>query len=77
MIPQKLSESTIIQFFKELVDAMAYMNQKNFFHRDLKPENLLITTDNHIKIADFGIARTIESDPRVTFKKCTPIYSAP
>jgi hypothetical protein len=29
MIPQKLSESTIIQFFKELVDAMAYMNQKS------------------------------------------------
>ena len=43
----------------------------------MKPENLLITSNNSLKIADFGIAREIESGEQMTFKKCTPVYSAP
>lgn len=37
---------------------------------------MLITASSELKIADFGIAREIQEGHK-TFKKCTPIYSAP
>ncbi len=37
-----------------------------FFHRDLKPENLLCNGPELIKIADFGLAREIRSQPPYT-----------
>ena len=46
-----------------LVDAVNYAHTKNIIHRDLKPENFLMSdTDIEtavVKIADFGLARTI------------------
>lgn len=35
------------------------MYGKNIIHRDIKPANIMFH-NNHIKIADFGFARTIE-----------------
>lgn len=42
----------------------------------MKPDNLLLTASGELKIADFGIAREIQ-EGSATFKRCTPIYSAP
>lgn len=55
---------------------MTYVNEKGYLHRDLKPENLLLTKNNQLKVADFGTARSVTTS-RGTFRRCTPIYSAP
>lgn len=38
--------------------ALAYCHERRVVHRDVKPENILITSENVVKLADFGLAST-------------------
>lgn len=41
---------------------MAFIERKNYIHRDLRAANILVSETLHCKIADFGLARIIESE---------------
>lgn len=59
----------------EIVLAFQYLHSIHVVYRDLKPENLLIDTDGHLKITDFGFAKVVEDR---TWTLCgTPEYLAP
>jgi serine/threonine protein kinase len=47
--------------FKQMLDAVAYAHDHKVVHRDIKPENVVVSTDNRLKILDFGIAKDLES----------------
>lgn len=55
---EELSLHTIIY---NLLCAVKFIHSANVMHRDLKPENVLITSDCHIQICDFGLSRCIEN----------------
>ncbi|GER30310.1 protein kinase superfamily protein [Striga asiatica] len=59
------SEVDVRNWCFQVFQGLAYIHQRGYFHRDLKPENLLVTKDT-IKIADFGLAREINSRPPFT-----------
>ncbi|KDP35422.1 hypothetical protein JCGZ_10805 [Jatropha curcas] len=70
------TEADVRNWCFQVFQGLAYMHQRGYFHRDLKPENLLVTKDL-IKIADFGLAREINSQPPYTEYVSTRWYRAP
>ncbi|XP_009108409.1 cyclin-dependent kinase F-4 isoform X5 [Brassica rapa] len=74
---QKLfAEAVIKKWCFQVFHGLSYMHQRGYFHRDLKPENLLVSKDI-IKIADFGLAREVNSSPPFTEYVSTRWYRAP
>ncbi|KAG9259766.1 testis-specific serine/threonine-protein kinase 6-like [Astyanax mexicanus] len=66
------------QWFSQLLSAMVYLHQQDIAHRDLKSENVLLTADNRIKLADFGLAFVGEGFPNMTNTYCGTLqYTAP
>ncbi len=63
-----------------LARAVEFAHQSGVVHRDLKPSNILIAVDGALKIADFGLARRIDSNAGGTVSGTpvgTPSYMAP
>ncbi|XP_037407567.1 3-phosphoinositide-dependent protein kinase 1-like isoform X1 [Triticum urartu] len=59
----RLSEDEARFYAAEIVDILEYLHSVGLIHRDVKPENLLLTSDGHIKIADFGSVKPTVDTP--------------
>eukprot|EP01117_Protostelium_nocturnum_P016856 TRINITY_DN6754_c0_g1_i1.p1 TRINITY_DN6754_c0_g1~~TRINITY_DN6754_c0_g1_i1.p1 ORF type:complete len:591 (+),score=192.21 TRINITY_DN6754_c0_g1_i1:86-1858(+) len=74
---EKFSEKDARVVFNQILDAIGYCHSKQIFHRDIKHENLLVSTEETIKVIDFGLSRVIEKGSLGTTFCGTPQYSAP
>lgn len=55
----KLTPAQLLPILKEVAAAMDAAHSAGIIHRDIKPANVLMRTDGHAFLSDFGIARAI------------------
>ena len=56
------TESEIKCLMIQLISALHYLHERRIIHRDVKLSNILYSNTGHLKLTDFGLARTIRSE---------------
>lgn len=73
-----LPEQLVKNYLFQLLRGIAYCHSQRILHRDLKLQNLLVHRDGTIKLADFGLARSVTLPVRVYTKEVVTLwYRAP
>jgi formylglycine-generating enzyme required for sulfatase activity/serine/threonine protein kinase len=79
-IRRGLTTKNALDITKQVARALAHAHGKGFVHRDIKPENVLFRSDGAAVLSDFGIAKAIRSNTRITRTGTsigTPHYMSP
>lgn len=53
----RLGPKTALSYTEQLLDALAYAHEQRVIHCDIKPDNVILFPANHVRLADFGIAK--------------------
>lgn len=61
-----IEEGKCINIFNQILDGFSYAHSMNIVHRDIKPSNIILQNDLKPKILDFGIAKILHGDIRLT-----------
>lgn len=75
-----LSPQQVSHMLMPILDALAYLHAHKVIHRDIKPSNLLVLPDGTAKLIDFGIAKALDEDLKLTstgMQVGTALYMAP
>jgi tetratricopeptide (TPR) repeat protein/TolB-like protein len=54
----KMPLERVLNFSRQLADALAAAHAEGVVHRDLKPQNILVNKDDQIFVSDFGLAKS-------------------
>ena len=69
-----------LSIIESISKALDYAHSKGFIHRDIKPENIMFREDGTPVLVDFGIAKAVGSNTRLTktgMSIGTPHYMSP
>ncbi|MCK6624496.1 MAG: protein kinase [Anaerolineae bacterium] len=75
-----LPAAEILRLLRPICSALSYAHQQGVLHRDIKPSNIMVTTDGHIFLTDFGLARMVQAGESTLSQDMmigTPQYISP
>jgi len=66
-----------LQVIRDVAAGLAYAHSMRVLHMDVKPQNILIFSDGHAGLADFGLSRLVRNPTRTYSEAGTLGYMAP
>ena len=77
---QMMDPDQVVPILRQVGAALDFAHQQGIIHRDLKPSNIMLTPDGRALLADFGLAKLIDSSGDLTKTSLTtgtPAYMSP
>lgn len=78
-IDRQLDLHQIERWLRGIASGLDFAHRRGVVHRDIKPANILIDSDNHPLLADFGVVRMLAGGSTLTGTSVvgTPTYMSP
>jgi serine/threonine protein kinase/predicted phage tail protein len=75
----QMSEAEVINYMRQICEAIKHMHERNIIHLDIKPENIMCQTrkGTNIKLIDFGLATKLDPNEVVKISTGTAEFAAP
>lgn len=75
-----ISTDQAVRIVREMASALDYAHERGYIHRDIKPDNILFREDGSAVLCDFGIAKAVKANVKMTVSGSvlgTPHYMSP
>jgi tRNA A-37 threonylcarbamoyl transferase component Bud32/tetratricopeptide (TPR) repeat protein len=78
----KFDQKQALGVIRDAADALGFAHKRHMIHRDIKPDNIMLTKDNIVKVADFGLVKSTDIEKDLTgmsqsMLMGTPHYMSP
>mmetsp|Transcript_27896 Transcript_27896/g.64838 ORF Transcript_27896/g.64838 Transcript_27896/m.64838 type:complete len:681 (+) Transcript_27896:50-2092(+) len=73
----RLTEAKAARYFAQILQGVEFMHRQCCVHRDLKEENMLLTSDDEVRICDFGWSAEVQAEQALLTTCGTPSYWPP
>ena len=75
---EKFSLPRLLRIMDQVCSALQFAHDNKVVHRDIKPANIMLSSDDHVKITDFGTAKIMQyGAAQQTSATGTPSYMSP